>query len=510
MTERPTTQELTAANAPETIATPYLARPTDATPEGMQFERVATPPSHDALGSVDSSALALVLDAADLYYFDWTDIGRPELYADDKLRAFLQVDAAQAFVTWTDITAKIHAEERPNFERQLLKAFATLGRIREDVYLETSGGTYRRAEVTAKVAGGSGAPLRLTGAIRLRDADHDLVVENAKVARRLALVVEATRVGVWDWMDMTTEDVEFSSGLINMLGYDDSRFTMTLDRFWDLIHRDDLENVRQAVTASKQNDSPFDTQYRIQFANRGYRWVRSMGTISTNVNGTQRLTGAISDIHDQIVMKERVRKVIEQQQLAATAASSGIWDWRDVDAEAIYMSSGMLDLLGYREHEVSQTLDGWWELVHVDDRPGAAAALEVSLRGGRPFRAEYRMLFASGVYQWVRSTGVPVKNDEGAVTRLTGSITSIASEVDTRTRLQDQAKLYEREFEKLSDRLLRSLSEIEVSCGMESPAGSTHAPDGAAFDSVLTDVAHHAREALADIREARRKMNIAK
>ncbi len=488
-------------------ATPRTATPTlSRTPNLRPI--VSSPPLH--IEARSSSTLALVLQAAGLYYFDWIDITRPEVLTNDRLRGLFELAEDEVPVTWSHITSRVHPDERPAFERRVLLCFAQQSNLREELHLRIKGDDYMPVEITAVVSQQTpNGPMRLTGSIRVRDVHYQQQVENQKIAERLKLVVKATRVGVWDWTDMTTDHVEFSPCMIDMLGFDTTKFELTLDRFWSLIHKDDVEKIREAVTASQQHNSSFDTEYRLMFANRGYRWVRSMGQISMNPNGTQRLTGAISDIHDQIVMKKRVAKVIEQQQLAVTASASGIWDWRDVNAEAIYMSSGMLDLLGYKEHEVSQTLDGWWELVHLDDRPSAAVALELSLKEGRPFKAEYRMRFADGNHHWIRSTGVPVKNKDGVVTRLTGSITSIAAEVNTRRKLQDQARLYEREFEKLSDRLLASLSDIEAFCGIKLPAATTDVLDAPMFDSIFNDIASNAKRSKVDLNDARQKMNIA-
>ena len=452
------------------------------------------------------STVDLVLQAAELHTFDWLDIGRPDLIVDGKLRSLLGVESPHDVIEWNDLTARIHDDERPAFERHVLQAFANHEPVREEVDFIING-SYQPVEITAVVSGGGDIPLRLTGSIRVRRTNYRRQEETAALAHRLKLVVDATRVGVWDWVDMAKEDVDFSPCLLRLLGYDHQSFEMTLDRFWNLIHVDDAEGIRAAVVTSSETRGAFDINYRILFANRGYRWVRSMGTVSINPDGTQRLTGAIADIHEQVTLRERLQQILNQQRLAVTASNSGIWDWRDIEKKDVYMSSGMLQLLGYGEQEVEQTVDKFWDLIHPADHEETKAALERSLADCRPFKTEHRMRFASGQYGWIRSTAMPVKDAEGKVVRLTGSIADISLEMSTKLKLRDQAKMYEREFKKLSDQLLDSLRDIECFCSLKGP--SVDEPlSFIGVNDILADIGANAQRALGQLREARLKMNI--
>ncbi len=53
--------------------------------------------------------------------------------------------------------------------------------------------------------------------------------------------------------------------------------------------------------------------------------------------------------------------------LAMRGADDGIWDWNLLTDE-VYYSPQWKSMLGYKEHEVENTIDSWKKLVHVDDK----------------------------------------------------------------------------------------------------------------------------------------------
>jgi PAS domain S-box-containing protein len=72
--------------------------------------------------------------------------------------------------------------------------------------------------------------------------------------------------------------------------------------------------------------------------------------------------------------------------------------------------------------------------VHPDDLPRVTAAVEASMREGKPYEVEYRSMQQDGSVRWILGKGHVVRSDSGRVVRLTG----VALDVTGRRRA-DQA-----------------------------------------------------------------------
>jgi PAS domain S-box-containing protein len=68
--------------------------------------------------------------------------------------------------------------------------------------------------------------------------------KRAKTERdeRLALVIEGTTDGIWDW-NLKTNEVYFSQRWKAQLGYEDRELTNCFEEWERLIHPDDLERA---------------------------------------------------------------------------------------------------------------------------------------------------------------------------------------------------------------------------------------------------------------------------
>ncbi len=115
----------------------------------------------------------------------------------------------------------------------------------------------------------------------------------------------------------------------------------------------------------------------------------------------------------------------ERYALAARGSNDGLWDW-DVLNNQVYYSPRWKSMLGYQEHEIDSSVDEWLKRIHQDDRHvfqealfGAAGENEAN------FHCEIRMVHRDGAYRWMICRGVNVRDANGTVYRMAGSLTDI-------------------------------------------------------------------------------------
>ena len=119
-----------------------------------------------------------------------------------------------------------------------------------------------------------------------------------------------------------------------------------------------------------------------------------------------------------------LRESEERYALSARGANDGLWVW-DLRSEEVYFSPRWKSMLGHGEDEIGSGPDEWFSRVHPDDLEILRSAIERHVHGATPhLEHEHRMRTAGGVYRWMLSRGLAVR-ENGSATRIAGSMTDI-------------------------------------------------------------------------------------
>lgn len=112
----------------------------------------------------------------------------------------------------------------------------------------------------------------------------------------------------------------------------------------------------------------------------------------------------------------------ERLQLAVQATSLGLWDWNIITSE-VYFSSIWSEMLGYGTDELTQVIETWQNLLHIEDKEATLELVDRSIENrDEGFEADFRLLCKDGKYKWVKSKGRAVQFDEeGNTTRMAGT-----------------------------------------------------------------------------------------
>ena len=114
----------------------------------------------------------------------------------------------------------------------------------------------------------------------------------------------------------------------------------------------------------------------------------------------------------------------ERFNLAVIGSNDGLWDW-DVLTGDIYFSPRSKELAGYADHEIENTPEAFFALLHPDDLEPALAAAKAHIRDDCPYDVEFRVRAKSGEYRWFRARGRSVRNADGWAVRMAGSVSDI-------------------------------------------------------------------------------------
>lgn len=111
--------------------------------------------------------------------------------------------------------------------------------------------------------------------------------------------------------------------------------------------------------------------------------------------------------------------------------------------------------------------EAWNGMFHPDDQDRAWARWRHSLDTGEPYRIEYRLRHASGVYRWVLGNAQAVRDESGRITRWFGTCTDIQEIIDAREALNRSREELEQLVSERTDQLMAAEEQLRQAQKME-------------------------------------------
>jgi PAS domain S-box-containing protein len=140
--------------------------------------------------------------------------------------------------------------------------------------------------------------------------------------RRLAL--DLTHIGSWDWQ-ITGNKLIWSDNHYWLLGLEPDEGEVNIQTWYDRIHPDDLNWVRQRFYQSLAERTNYEAEYRVLHPNGRLRWMLSKGRgIYDEAGQAIRMVGVMIDISD----RKTTEAILEQYEriVSATPDSIGLID----------------------------------------------------------------------------------------------------------------------------------------------------------------------------------------
>lgn len=116
-------------------------------------------------------------------------------------------------------------------------------------------------------------------------------------------------------------------------------------------------------------------------------------------------------------------------------ASDGLWDW-DLGTNEMHFCARWKAMLGYKEDELKNHPDEWFNRVHPEDIERVQSELMSHLLGASTqFQSEHRIRRTDGTYRWMLSRGLAVMDSNRYVYRMTGSLTDVTEQKQAEKQL---------------------------------------------------------------------------
>ena len=214
--------------------------------------------------------------------------------------------------------------------------------------------------IFATLVMGGGACLLIY--IRLKK-DLRITLEKLRLSeQRFKLAIDATMAAVWHY-NLVTGEIDCSDQYYSMLGYQPKEFKMSRDKFFELLHPDDIKHV--ARTFNDYIDGTIETyqvDFRLRAKDGNWVWVLSGGkAIEWDEDGhPARIAGTNINITEEKKAKALLRKSEERYRLIVENMDQYIYVI--CEGEIVFATQNLSELM-----EPPYTLETLLNSIHDDD-----------------------------------------------------------------------------------------------------------------------------------------------
>jgi PAS domain S-box-containing protein len=143
---------------------------------------------------------------------------------------------------------------------------------------------------------------------RVRARTAELEQSTARLVeseQRRSMAIAAGKMGSWDW-DWVNGDWMWDDGQYRIFGVDPKSFSVTPASVQALLHPDDIDELRQAMTQFAKGVTSYEAEFRIIRPDGETRWCVGTAAVTTDKNGrVVRVSGVTVDITDRKRAEER-------------------------------------------------------------------------------------------------------------------------------------------------------------------------------------------------------------
>ncbi len=217
----------------------------------------------------------------------------------------------------------------------------------------------------------------------------------------------------------------WSPGTFVNFGFDPSKGIPTLAEVFNVVHTDDRELNRGAVSRMTREAVGCDIRYRIVHPERGIRFVHSVAEPVVEEGKLVRFVGNTLDVTEQERLNQELRRREAYLAQGEALSHTGSLGW-DPSSGKVFWSDETCELLGY-DHTVSPSLDLVLRRVHPDDVDLVREVISDASKKEKGFDFEHRLLLPNGSIKYVHVVGRPFQGESGSI-EFVGSVMDVTEQ----------------------------------------------------------------------------------
>jgi len=261
------------------------------------------------------------------------------------------------------------------------------------------------------------------------------VSEVSLLTRRLDLVQELGRMGVWE-RDLVTGEGRWDEHMFRLVGFDAANGTPTFSQALERVHPDDRASLLRDNARFAQASGRYETRYRLVLPDGQTKDVCALCEVVNGPDGQPgRMVGVLIDDTESAVRLRATEAAAAQWFKAVDLAAVSVWRI-DLQTRRAYFSDWGYRMLGMNPRGEEITVDEVRNAIHPDDREAMMKADEKAMASNGVIDMEARYLHRDGTYRHLLTRGVAERDAHGTVIGLSGVSLDLTDRIAERERAQ--------------------------------------------------------------------------
>lgn len=248
---------------------------------------------------------------------------------------------------------------------------------------------------------------------------------------RYDIIAKATNDTIWD-CDLINNRIYWAKGIF---GYDFDSIDTSFDWWFDKIHPEDSDRVKQKLTLVIENQEPrWEDEFRFMAADGSYKYVYDRGYLVLHNSIPLRMIGAMQDITARKESEKELEKTSRLLNATSKLAKIGGWEI-DLTNNTHYWSPEI-----YRIWEVFKdfvpTIEKVVSFIDLQHQTIIKNAIHDSIENGLNWDLEFKANTALGKPIWIRVQCSPFRMNDKTI-KLIGTIQDITDRKNIEMQLHD-------------------------------------------------------------------------
>jgi PAS domain S-box-containing protein len=208
------------------------------------------------------------------------------------------------------------------------------------------------------------------------------------------------------------------------------------------IHPDDQGKVRESFLETLSDGKTRHSVFRFLLPDGEVRYIESYRSAVLDAQERVEFVVAVArDVTERRRTEEALRARDVQLQEAQGVANLGSWEW-DLRTNSRTWSDQLSRIFGLRPGQMPSTFDGFYPLVHAEDRERTAALAREALRTGKSYESQFRIVRPDGAVRTVHNQARVDRDESGKPVRVIG----VCQDITERKLAEEQARVSQERF----------------------------------------------------------------
>jgi PAS domain S-box-containing protein len=251
-----------------------------------------------------------------------------------------------------------------------------------------------------------------------------------------------------------------SGGVEQLLGITPAEVMTDPLNLYGLIHPDDLARVREREEHSLRTGTPFDCQFRSHSRHGEPRWLHCRSAPRALSGAVTVWDGIAVDITEQRLAEQHRRESEELFRTLADSIPQLAWMARP-DGWVFWYNRRWYQYTG----ATPEQLQGWgWQSFHDPaELPRVLDGFRAAVAAGEPWEDLFPLRRRDGVMRWHLARAVPIRDEQGRITRWLGTNTDITERLEMERALKEADRRKDEFLAMLAHELRNPLAPIRNS-----------------------------------------------